>query len=144
VARAAVLDLLRGDTELATLGGTGFVVDAQFSYDQRPNDQGAFIVICWRHTDFDEDVQENAEQHFDLYVHIPMVVSTDFGRIDAILDRIDELFKAVEDGDPVVGGDGYQLVFVGFEGRSMDMTDDGYETICRQASYMALGSKATA
>lgn len=144
MARAAILDLLRGDTQLATLGGTGFVVEAQFSYDQRPNDAGAFIVICWRHTDFDEDVQENAEQHFDLYVHIPVTVSTDFGRIDVILDRVDEIFKAVEDNPPMVGGDGQQLNYVGFEGRSMDMTDEGYQTICRQASYLALSCKVTA
>jgi hypothetical protein len=87
MSRAAVLSLLRGDATLATLGGTGFVVEAQFSYDQRPNDAGAFIVIVWRHTDFEDDIQANAERHFDLYVHIPMLVSTDFGRIDAILRR---------------------------------------------------------
>lgn len=138
MARAAVLSLLRGDTELATLGGTGFVVQAGFSYDQRPNDAGAFIVIMWRHTDFDDGVQSNAERHFDLYVHIPVKVSTDFGRIDNILDQVDKIFAAVQDGPPVVGGDGVQLDYVGFEGRGMDMTDDGYQTICRQASYMAL------
>jgi hypothetical protein len=138
MSRAAVLSLLRGDATLATLGGTGFVVEAQLSYDQRPNDAGAFIVIVWRHTDFEDDIQANAERHFDLYVHIPMLVSTDFGRIDAILDRCDALFAAVADGDPVAGGDGLQLDYVGFEGRGMDMTDEGYETICRQASYMAL------
>ena len=142
--RAAVLDLLRGDSQLATLGGTGFVVEAQFSYDQRPNDRGAFIVIVWRHTDFDDDMQENAEHHFDLYVHIPVSVSTDFVRIDNIIDRVDEIFKNVEDAPSVLGGDGWQLNFIGFEGRSMDMTDEGYQTICRQASYMALGCKVTA
>lgn len=140
MARAAVLDLLRGDSALATLGAPGFVVEAQFSYDQRPNDRGAFIVIVWRHTDFDEDIQSNGEQHFDVYVHIPVSVSTDFGRINAILNRVDAIFRAVPDNDPVVGGDGEQLDFVGFAGRSMDMTDEGYETICRYASYMALSS----
>jgi hypothetical protein len=144
VARAAVLSLLRGDAELATLGGTGFVVQAGFSYDQRPNDLGAFIVIMWRHTDFDDSIQANAERHFDLYVHIPIAVSTDFGRIDDILDRVDVIFKGVEDGAPVVGGDGWQLNYVGFEGRGMDMTDEGYQTICRQASYMALSCTTSA
>jgi hypothetical protein len=144
MARAAVLDLLRNDATLATLGGAGFVVVAEFSYQQRPNDAGAFIVICWRHTDFDEDIQANAEQHFDLYVHIPKQLSTDYGRVDAILDRVDVIFHAVEDNTPVVGGDGRQLDYVGFEGRSMDMTDEGYETICRQASYLALSCTVNA
>lgn len=145
MSRAAVLELLRGDTELATLGGTGFVVEAGFSYDQRPNDLGAFIVIMWRHTDFEDDIQANAEQHFDLYVHIPVKVSTDYGRIDAVLDRVDAMFTGVAAADPpVVGGDGRQLDFVGFEGRSMDMTDEGYQTICRYASYMALSCTVNA
>lgn len=139
MARAAILELLRADDTLAQLGGVGFVVEAQFSYDQRPNDKGPFIVICWRNTDFDDDVQANAEQHFDLYVHIPSSVSTDFGRVDAILSRVDAIFAGVPDtSPPVVGGDGQQLDHVGFEGRSMDMTDEGYHTICRYASYFAL------
>jgi hypothetical protein len=144
MARAAVLALLRGDATLATLGGAGFVVEAQYSADQRPNDRGAFIVIAWRHTDFDDSIQGNAEQHFDLYVHIPKLVSTDFGRIDAIIDRVDVIFSAVGDGDPVVGGDGRQLDYIGFEGRSMDLADDGYETIFRQASYLALSCTVNA
>ncbi len=145
MARAAVLELLRADTELATLGGTGFVVQPGFSYDQHPNQRGAFIVIMWRHTDFDEDIQSNAEQHFDLYVHIPVKVSTDYGRIDSIIDRVDEIFRTATDGPvPPVGGDGKQLDYIGFEGRSMDITDDKYKTICRYASYMALSCTVTA
>lgn len=144
MARAAVLELLRGDATLAGLGGPGFVVQAGYSYDQRPNDQGAFIVLMWRHTDFDDSIQANAEQHLDLYVHIPVAVSTDFGRIDDILDRVDTIFAAVPDAPPIVGGDGRQLNFVGFEGRSMDITDEGYQTICRYASYLTLSSTANA
>lgn len=145
MARAAVLELLRADAQLAALGGTGFVVQAGFSYDQHPNPRGAFIVIMWRHTDFDEDIQANAEQHFDLYVHIVTSASTDYGRVDAIIDRVDEIFAAAADtAVPHVGGDGKRLDHIGFEGRSMDITDDKYKTICRYASYMALSSTVTA
>ena len=146
MARAAVLELLRGDGELVALGGDGFdpetMIVAQFSYDQRPSSVGPFIVICWRTTPFSGEVQENAEKRFDVYVHIPIAVSTDFGRVDAMLDRIDTIFAAVE-GFPVTGGDGMQLNYVGFRGRGPDQTDEGYETICRPASYMALSCSAT-
>lgn len=144
MARDAVLTLLSGDTQLATLAalvGTGFVVVPEFSADQRPNDAGPFMVICWRTTDFASEIQANGPQHFDLYVHIPVAVSTRFVLIDNMIDRCDDLFRGVEDGDPVVGDDGWQLEYVGFQGRSMDMKDEGYETICRSASYFALGSK---
>jgi hypothetical protein len=141
--RDAVFTLLSTDTQLQTLGGTGFVVVPNFAGDQRPNDAGAFIVITWGITDFKQAIQANGPHHFDVYANIPVALSTDFVRIDAILDRCDDIFGAVEDGDPVVGGDGYQLEYVGFQGRSLDMTDEGYQSICRSASYYALGSKVT-
>lgn len=141
MARAAVLELLRADAQLADLGGAGFVVQAGFSYDQHPNPRGAFIVIMWRHTDFDEDIQDNAGEHFDLYVHSVVSESTDFGRINDIIDRVDRILRAATDGGtPHIGGDGKQLDHIVFEGRSMDLTDDKYQTICRYASYMALSS----
>lgn len=144
MARDAVWTLLNNDAQLAALGGDGFKAIAQYSEDQRP-EAAAFIVICWRHTDFNEDIQANAERHFDLYVHIPVKVSTDFVRIENMIDRCDELFKAVEDStDPVVGEDGWQLDYVGFEGRGLDFEDEGYQTICKPASYMALASKVIA
>ncbi|WP_230870828.1 hypothetical protein [Mycobacterium canetti] len=143
MARDAVLTLLRNDALLAALGGTGFVVVPNFAADQRPNDAGTFIVIAWGVTDFDDSLQENTEHHFDLWIHIPVSVSTDFVRIDNINDRIDEIFVAVADNPPVVGGDGWQLNHVGFEGRGPDFTDAGYQTICRRASYMALSCKAS-
>lgn len=145
MARDAVLSLLRNDTELAALGGTGFVVVPNFEADQRPNDQGAFLVICWRHTDFDDDMQENTERHFELYFHLPKLVSTDYVRIDKMIDRVDEIFAGVADTPAgVVGADGWRLNYIGFEGRGPDVTDPGYQTICRQAAYMALSCKTNA
>jgi hypothetical protein len=145
--RATVLALLRNDTELAALE-PGLVIVPQYSFDQRPNGNdirppgnGPFIVICWRTTDFAVEIQSNGPKHFDLYVHMPVKTSTDYGRIDAMIDRCDEIFGAVEDNDPVLGSDHWQLEIVGFQGRGPDITDQGYETICREASYYALGSK---
>lgn len=141
--RDAVYSLLNTDTQLQSLGGTGFVVEAQFSYDQIPNAQGAFLVIVWRTTDYAIEIQSNGVHHFDVYAHLPVKVSTDFVWIDNLLDRCDQIFAAVEDGVPVAGADGWQLEYVGFQGRSLDQTDGDYQTICRSASYYALGSKTT-
>lgn len=146
MARDAVWKLLNTAATLKQdhLGGAAFVAIPQYSGDQVP-DADVFIVICWRHTDFNEDIQANAERHFDLYAHVRVKKSTDFGRIDAIFDECDEIFRAVEDAtDPVVGEDGWQLDYVGFEGRGLDFEDEGYQTICKPASYMALASKVIA
>ncbi|OBK14089.1 hypothetical protein [Mycobacterium asiaticum] len=144
MARDAVWKLLNTDATLKQLAGDDFVAVPQFSGDQAPA-ADVFIVICWRHTDFNEDIQQNAERHFDLYAHIRKRKSTDFGRIDALFDQCDEIFKAVEDAtDAVVGDDGWRLDYVGFEGRGMDFEDEGYQSICKSASYMALASKVIA
>jgi hypothetical protein len=145
VARAAVLELLRGDSQLVALGtdwGIPLVIVPNFEADQKPS-EGMFIVICWRHTDFEEDIQDNAGRHLEIYFHVPALKSTDFGRIDAMNDRVDAIFRAVEDA-PVTGGDGQRLIFVMFEGRGPDLTDPDYQTICRQAAYMALGDTVSA
>lgn len=142
MSRGAVLSLLRNDTQLATIDKSGpVVVVPEYSYDQAPSLTGPFIVICWRTTEFVEEIQDNGPDHFELWVHLPVKVSTDFGRIIAIIDRCDDIFRAVEDDGPIDGGDGRQLDYVGFEGRGIDFTDEGPQTICKPASYFALSSK---
>jgi hypothetical protein len=143
MSRGAVMSLLRGDAQLAELGGTGFIVVPEYEADQRPNGAGAFLVVCWRTVDFVQAIQDNGPKYFDVYAHIPVAVSTDFGRLDALLDRCDDIFRAVEDGPPVDGGDGWQLEQVGFAGRGIDVDDEGYETITKPANYYALSSKTS-
>lgn len=142
MSRGAVFSLLRADDQLAALGGPGFTIVAEYDADQRPNDAGGFLVICWRTTDYATEIQDNSAQHFELWAHWPIANSTDFGRLDALLDRCDDIFKAVnEAGTPVNGGDGRQLEYVGFAGRGIDITDESYETISKSAAYFAIGSK---
>jgi hypothetical protein len=135
-----VLTLLRSDQQLAALGGSGFVIVPNFSGDQRPNDSGAFIVIRCGVND-QPQFPILGPRHFDLWVHLP-AKWTDYVQIDNIIDRCDEILGAVE-GDHIIGADGWALDYVGFEGRGPDMKDQGYETICRRASYYALASKAS-
>lgn len=141
MSRGAVFSLLQDDEQLKALGGTGFTVLAEYDADQRPAGAKAFIVVCWRTVDYSAEIQDNGPKHFELWVHIPLVVSTDFGRLDTLLDRCDAIFKAVnEAGVPVDGGDGRHLEQVGFAGRGIDFTDEGYETICKSAAYFAVSS----
>gem|GEM_PF-4653488 len=70
-------------------------------------------------------------------MHIPVAISTDYVRIDKILDRCDALFRAANDSQPT-GGDGRTIDEIEFEGRSGDFEDAGYQTICRRASYKVL------
>jgi len=142
MARDVIYSLLKSDAELATLGGPGFVVVPNFTGDQRPNGAGAFLVIRWGVTGYAREVQDNGSHRFDLWVHYPVSLSTDYVRIDDMLDRCDELFRAANDSQPT-GADGWTVDEIDFEGRSGDFEDSGYQTICRRASYKVLSHKAS-
>ncbi|WP_048890657.1 hypothetical protein [Mycobacterium heckeshornense] len=145
MARDAIYSLLKNDTTLAELGGDGFTVLANFTGDQRPNDKGAFMVIRWGVTDYERAIQDNGPRHFDIWVHIPASVSTDYVRIDNIFDRVDELFGAAnEASQELAGADGRTVTVILPEGRSGDFEDEGYMTICRRASYQVLSYKPVA
>lgn len=139
MARDAVLKLLRDDAELASLGGTGFVIEPNYTGDQRLNDNGAFVVIRWQTTDTSMP-EHNGPHHFDLWFHIPMSISTVFDDIDKMIDRVDDIFDASNDTN-IVGADGKMLNYVEREGRGPDFKDSGYQTICRSASYKAFSCK---
>lgn len=139
MARDAIYSLLKNDTQLAALGGDGFTVVANFTADQRPNDTGAFLVLRWGTTDYASEVQTSGPWHFDVWVHIPSALSTDYVRIDNILDRVDALFEIANDADSeLAGADGRTVTVIVPEGRSGDLEDEGYMTICRRASYQVL------
>lgn len=57
-------------------------------------------------------------------MHYPAIRSTDFTRIDAMIDRADEIFAAANE-TTTVGIDGWSLVGVQRQGRSPDITDSG-------------------
>jgi len=66
--------------------------------------------------------------------------STDFVRIDDVIDILDRILVEIVDA---AGGDGRSVSVIEPEGHSRDLRDDGYQTICRSASYRVL-SRVTA
>jgi hypothetical protein len=160
MARDAVWRLLVGDEQLPVLMGVVTATAARknisriaretmkalvipnFAADQRPGDgTKPFMVIRWGADEYDPAFLVGFRR-FDLYVHIPWDASTDFNRIDLILNRCDKIFESANAVEQSPAGDEYVLHFIEREGRSGDFKDDGYETICRYASYKALSSKA--
>ena len=155
MARDAVWRLLVEDSELPALMGVTArtqntkiaaleqLIIPNFSADQRPgNGLSTFIVIRWGADDYDIAF-DSTFRRFDLYVHIPWDMSTDYNRIDRILNRCDDIFESANALQQSAAGDGAVLHMVEKEGRSGDYKDDGYETICRYASYKALSSRVS-
>lgn len=142
MARDAVWSLLNQDAQLNAMGLNAATILPNFTGDQRPTANGPFMSIRWGTTDYDGQVQRNTDKRFDLWVHFPNEITTDYVRVDRVIDRIDEIFEAANDVE-VVGGDGMVLTSIEPEGRSGDLEDSVYQTICRSASYKAHSYKLT-
>lgn len=133
-------DILNDDLEVAghyyelqTLG-TGT--------DGRPRHDGPFVVFNWQEsTNFSQTYAgmqnglDKAPRVLQLWVHIPYRISTDYDDINRILNRINMIFKPLEHAK---GTDNQRVTMVRTAGRSANLTDEGYQTITRHATYGVL------
>lgn len=134
MSRAAFFDALVGNPELNGYGINEDTVFHNWSNEERPTDNTPFVILRWE----DEakpiwgSERERGPRNLTLWVHWPLQVTNDFSKINAVLDKIDDVVVDLRD---VAGSDGYTLSFVQLGGRSPDLVDDGFETITRNASY---------
>lgn len=141
MSRAVILDAILDSTALIALGFDENNVLANFDGEQKPAGGGdfkMFMVIRWGVNDappWRVPGAPDGPKHFDIWVHMPRELSTDYLHIDGVLDILDNLFEGIIN---TPGDDGYTLTLVEPEGRSRDLRDDGYQTLCRQASYLML------
>lgn len=146
MSRAAVFKALRESTALQNLGIDATRIFVNFQGDTRPKDKGPFIVIRWEEsTLFNQTYTgmsnglSRAPRTVTFWAHFPEETSTDFTDIDAILNAVDEAIAPLEH---YPGDDGVTITCTRRSGRSSDMRDPSYKTICRNATYVIL-SRAT-
>lgn len=137
MSRGAIDTAIIADSELSALGFDENSVLANYDGDERPNDE-MFMVIHWG----DEvpilrsgDGETRNIRPLTIWVHIYREFSTDYSRIDAVLNMLDRLIMSLVHVD---GGDGYTMTLAEKNGRSRDLRDRTYETICRSISYKIL------
>lgn len=133
MSRAAIHAALLADSRLIAIGIDPSSVLVNYDGDQRPNDV-IFLVLRYENEDFIPAVQRTI-RHLTIWVHMYKKYSSDFVKIDKILDIIDSVLGNMVH---VPGLDGYTLTLAEPEGRSRDLRDDVYETICRSTSYRIL------
>jgi len=147
MSRAVVYDALTTDPRMVALGFHGNTstdpevdnsnVRVNYDGDQRPSDV-MFITIGW-----DEDTEglrgddSNKRDfwNFTMYFHMYDKFSTDYMRIIALMNLVDEIFDELVHVD---GADGYTLTLIEAGTRSRDLKDETYETICKSANYKML------
>lgn len=142
MSRAYIEELIGNDTTLAGLGITPEYVIPQQDLREIPRKDGLFIVIRWEEsTIFSQNYTgmsnglSRAPRLLSIWVHSPICWSTDFERIDRVLDRIDSLFSEIEQAD---GDDGYTITTIGNASRSGDLEDEYLMTVTRNAAYRVL------
>lgn len=143
MSRAAVYDALSESSELNQLGITEGTLFANWSLEEPPYHDGPFAILRWESEpspamfDVDQPVVKNVRQ-LTVWVHYPIALSTDFNRIDSILNSMDSVMAGLEHS---VGSDGETVTCVRPFGRSPDFKDESFQTISRNAVYQVLSRK---
>ncbi len=117
------------------------IVELQ-SVDERPFDDGHFIVVNWQESTIYSQTYTGmqngivkAPRVMMLWVHCPMDRSRDYRIIDRILNRVDALLLPIEHES---GSDNVRVTCIHKQGRSGNLMDDGWKTIARNATYGVL------
>lgn len=131
-----VYEKIVNDAALNDLGVSENRVFELQSVDERPFDEGYFVVINW---------QESASPIYSgisrsprtmtLWVHAPMDRTRDYTQIEKILNRIENIFVNLEQQ---IGTDGIRVTCITKQGRSGNLIDDAWKTITRNATYGVL------
>lgn len=136
MSRAAVIDAIINDTVLSALGFDASNVKSNYDGEQRPSDQ-MFMVLRWGALELDPRILRGTKK-LTIWVHVYREFSTDYVRVDNVIDRLQTVLTDMID---VPGDDGFTLTLVEPDGASEDLKDDGYQTICRAASFRVLSRR---
>lgn len=146
MSRAAVYDALLADSRLVGVPPSGLGLDqdsikVNYDSDQRPSDE-IFIILGWGDTDIairGDDTFTRGFRNLTVWVHMYVEFSTDLNRLDDILLILDDIFDNMID---IAGADNRIVSLVEKTGKSRDMRDDVYQTLCRSATYRVLSREA--
>ncbi len=150
MSRAAVFHALTTDEELKSLGINENTVFPNYSMDERPTDDGPFVVLRWQEetgtftslgiVQLPRFENVGPPRRLTIWVHYPVEITTDFDQVDDIMDLIDGILLNMYDVD---GDDGWVLSCVRATGRGGDAKDEGFQTITRDAGYEVLSRKGS-
>ncbi len=135
MSRAAIFDALTTDTALNSLGITSDSVFPNYSLDERPVNNGPFLILRWGtgNGKFWDNVE--GLRALNIWAHYPLEVTEDHHDIDLLLKAVDSVMLSMEQ---VSGVDGKTVTCVRATGCSNDMKDEGFQTISRYNSYEVL------
>lgn len=140
MSRSAVLDAILTEPRLIEAGFDDTNVKPNYDGAQRPSDK-MFMVLRWEENNTglegDDGQVQRGSRHLAIWVHMYREFSTDFVRIDDVLNILDDVLASIVG---VTGADGRSVTIVEPESRSRDLKDESYQTYCRSATYKIVGT----
>ena len=132
--RAAIYERLSTDPELLGLLSGEPNIFPNYGFDTVPVDNKPFIIIRYGNKEVAKGIRRGPRV-VSFWAHYPKFLSADFGIIDDMLKRIDQLVSTMEH---VPGGDGYTVTSALLQGEGPDHYDESFRTITRSADYLVL------
>jgi hypothetical protein len=139
LSRAAVFKAISEDPTLNLLDITADTVFPNWASKTRPSDTTPFIILRWQEET--KEINMDGPRMLDVWVHIPMEISSDYGRLDEILYFVTKALRALIQKP---GEDGFTVTQIIEHGKSADFYDNAYDTISRNASFGVLSHESTA
>lgn len=131
---AGVHELLAGNPRLVALGVSGQRITELQSTDEKPFDEGVFIVVNFEEQSLIPSLNRGPRV-VTMWVHSCDDRSRDYRPIDRILSVIDDVFSSAEH---YTGTDGVRITGFRRQGRSGNLRDPGWNTIARTATFDVL------
>lgn len=128
-ARAAVYSLLSGDATLAGLG-VGAVIPTNAV--DTPTEE-CFLIVRWN-----DNTRVFGRRGSNLLAVWAHDKNRDYGRITAVLERVEDLLTGTVHR---VGADGWIMTQADCNGQGPDLFDSGYETCTRYAEFTVVARR---
>jgi hypothetical protein len=139
MSRAAFFDILTSNPELNAININEDTIFPNYAGEERPSNTTPFIILRWGETGRPHWQEVKPFEPVTVWVHWPAELTSDYTKLIAILDKIDDIVREAHD---VVGADGYTMSFVEIEGRSADYLDDGFNTIAKYGVYQVFSRRS--
>lgn len=135
-----MLAALRTDPYLGNIVAPENII-VNYSQDGRPStlEPGAFLILRWEEAN-PNNGNTSVTRTLTVWAHYPAEKSTDYSRLDEILESVRIILTRMEHED---GLDGYTVTCIEHQGDSSDLKDDAFNTISRNSTFKVL-SRASA
>ena len=130
---SAIFRALADDSELNELGIDENAIFPDYSMEVAPR-KGVFLIPRWGNQDVTRGIRLGPDI-LTVWAHVPQEITTDYGVLNNVLDRVKWVLTGLEHVD---GEDGWSVTSVLYTGRGGNLYDPGFKTITKNSAFRVL------